>query len=634
MSKLLTGLVAVSMVATLVPVAGAQSTADLQTQINALLAQISALQAQLAGTTTATTYTKDLTLGSTGSEVTALQTFLVSKSFLTMPAGVSMGYFGSLTKSALAAYQASVGISPASGYFGPITRAKLNSSVVVVTPPVVTPTSTPPVVNAEGSFTVAIAAAPAAGTISAGTNVPVYGIDVRATGSNMKIDRLDLQLAVTSVGATVIHNPSSFILKINVLDGSTVLTSKAISASDIYQDANQAYWTRLTGLNFNVPKDTTKTLTVTFDTVSAVDNNRTVTINVYGANGLRGVDTLGLNTYAALGTTRAQIFRAGGASVLTVSVNTNTPLENNAVVDGTNGLNDQVMLIFDAKATVDNSTITRLAFRQSYSASGTASTIKVYDGSTLVGSGAASGTGAIDGVTTLTNLAISVPKDTTKTLTVKMDFPAGYGLGEVASVSMNTTESVAYNRADGTTASATIAAVVQGNGVHLYRRAPIVTLVSTSIARSAIAGLAGNVASTQLDATIVVKLKAVGGTLIAPTSTADALSFRAAAMASDSFINSIYATFATSGLATVATTTEADASSTYAITLSPVKATYAENEEVTITIQGSSKSATTYLSSRYFNFVLSRLSWRMTGQAVVNQTWGLASYITNWALMP
>lgn len=632
MSKLLTGLVAVSMVVSMAPVASAQSTADLQAQITALLAQISALQAQLAGTPTTTTFTKDLTLGSTGSDVTALQTLLVSKGFLTMPAGVSKGYFGSLTKSALAAYQASVGISPASGYFGPITRAKMNSSVVV-TPPV-TPTSTPPVVNAEGSFTVAIAAAPAAGTISAGTNVPVYGIDVRATGSNMKIDRLDLQLAVTSVGATVTHNPSSFIQKINILDGSTVLTSKSISASDIYQDANQAYWTRLTGLNFNVPKDTTKTLTVTFDTVSAVDNNRTVTINVYGANGLRGVDTLGLNTYAALGTTRAQIFRAGGASVLTVSLNTNTPLENNAVVDGTNGLNDQVMLIFDAKSTIDNSTITRLAFRQSYSASGTASTIKVYDGSTLVGSGAASGTGAADGTTVLSNLAISVPKDTTKTLTVKMDFPAGYGLGEVASVSMNTTESVAYNRADGTTASATIAAVVQGAGVHLYRRAPIVTLVSANIARSTIAGLAGNVASTQLDASIVVKLKAVGGTLIAPTSTADAGSFRAAAMASDSFTESIYVSFATSGGATTATTTEATASSTYAITLSPVKATYADGEEVTVTIQGSSKSATTYLSSRYFNLVLSRLSWRMTGQAVVNQTWGLASYITNWALMP
>ncbi len=199
---------------------------------------------------------------------------------------------------------------------------------------------------------------------------------------------------------------------------------------------------------------------------------------------------------------------------------------------------------------------------------------------------------------------------------------------------MNTTEGAAYNRADGTTASATIAAVIQGNGVHLYRRAPVVTLVSTSITSAVIPGLAGNVASTQLSASLVLTLTPKGGSLIAPTSTADALSYRAAAMASDSFTDSIYASFATSGLATVATTTEATASSTYALTLSPVKATYAENEVVTLTIQGTTKASAPYLTSKYFNFVLSRLSWRMTGQDVVNQTWGIASYLTNWALMP
>lgn len=73
------------------------------------------------------TFTMDLTVGSSGAEVTALQQFLVSKGFLTMPAGVAMGTFGPLTQSAVAAYQTSKGISPASGYFGPVTRASVNS---------------------------------------------------------------------------------------------------------------------------------------------------------------------------------------------------------------------------------------------------------------------------------------------------------------------------------------------------------------------------------------------------------------------------------------------------------------------------------------------------------------------------
>lgn len=75
----------------------------------------------------ATTYTRDLTMGSTGADVVSLQTTLESKGFLVIPAGVSKGYYGSLTASALAKYQASVGIAPAVGYFGPITRAHFNA---------------------------------------------------------------------------------------------------------------------------------------------------------------------------------------------------------------------------------------------------------------------------------------------------------------------------------------------------------------------------------------------------------------------------------------------------------------------------------------------------------------------------
>ncbi len=75
----------------------------------------------------AATYTRDLTIGSSGADVSSLQATLVSKGKLVMPAGVSMGYFGSLTKTALASYQASAGIAPAVGYFGPITRAHFNA---------------------------------------------------------------------------------------------------------------------------------------------------------------------------------------------------------------------------------------------------------------------------------------------------------------------------------------------------------------------------------------------------------------------------------------------------------------------------------------------------------------------------
>ena len=113
--------------------AQAQTSAELQTQIQALLAQIAALQAQMSGgvsTPASMMFTSNLTIGSSGAEVTALQNFLIGKGHV-IPAGAT-GYFGAQTKAALAAYQAANGIAPAVGYFGPMTRANVNAATPAV----------------------------------------------------------------------------------------------------------------------------------------------------------------------------------------------------------------------------------------------------------------------------------------------------------------------------------------------------------------------------------------------------------------------------------------------------------------------------------------------------------------------
>ncbi len=63
-------------------------------------------------------------VGASGADVVALQTFLEEKGFLTMPQGVSKGFFGRVTGAAVAKYQTSAGLEPA-GVFGPLTRAKV-----------------------------------------------------------------------------------------------------------------------------------------------------------------------------------------------------------------------------------------------------------------------------------------------------------------------------------------------------------------------------------------------------------------------------------------------------------------------------------------------------------------------------
>jgi hypothetical protein len=109
-----------------------QSILSLLSSFGADASTIANVQASLTGgtpttttTTTTTTssscpFTMDLQMGSTGAQVTALQNALKSNGYMTANA---TGLFGSLTKAGVIAWQKAKGVTPASGYFGAISRA-------------------------------------------------------------------------------------------------------------------------------------------------------------------------------------------------------------------------------------------------------------------------------------------------------------------------------------------------------------------------------------------------------------------------------------------------------------------------------------------------------------------------------
>jgi peptidoglycan hydrolase-like protein with peptidoglycan-binding domain len=68
----------------------------------------------------------DLTMGSTGQSVAVLQGLLAERGFLNIPFNIPLGYYGSMTKDAVAKYQASLGVSPAVGYFGPLSKIAMH----------------------------------------------------------------------------------------------------------------------------------------------------------------------------------------------------------------------------------------------------------------------------------------------------------------------------------------------------------------------------------------------------------------------------------------------------------------------------------------------------------------------------
>ncbi len=112
--------------------AQAATSAELEAQVQALLAQIASLQGG-ASSASCFGFTRALTVGSQGADVTALQNFLAAKGYFNVAA---TGYFGAITQASVSAWQAANGVMPAAGYFGPISQAKYNSVCggVVVNP--------------------------------------------------------------------------------------------------------------------------------------------------------------------------------------------------------------------------------------------------------------------------------------------------------------------------------------------------------------------------------------------------------------------------------------------------------------------------------------------------------------------
>jgi len=268
-SKLVATVVGFSMVLGVMfsgaPVASAQTAAELQAQIAGLLATIQALQAQLGnlggstGGSCSFTFTLNLKVGSTGTEVMNLQKFLnmsadtkVSASGAGSP-GNETSYFGPATQAAVIKFQnkykaevlTPVGLSSGTGFWGASSRAKANMLCSAQVPPVVVPPGTP---------TTGTSLMVAAGTQPAATLAP-------EGASRLPFTRFTLTAgadgAVTVNGVTVQRvglGSNSVFAGVVLLDGSGEImdVDKTLNAN------NQA----TIGGTFIVPAGTTKSYTI------------------------------------------------------------------------------------------------------------------------------------------------------------------------------------------------------------------------------------------------------------------------------------------------------------------------------------------------------------------------------------
>ncbi|MFA6463592.1 MAG: peptidoglycan-binding domain-containing protein [Candidatus Paceibacterota bacterium] len=424
-TKTIAGVLGFAVVLSLVVVATATPTkadtiSDLQAQIAALTAQLSKLAGSSA-VVSSTTFNTDLTVGSKGADVTALQNFLISAGY-SIPAGAT-GYFGTQTKAAVIAYQTAKGITPAAGYFGPKTRASVNGSVVVTS----TPAASTGVVadGTDGSLTASQSSYVSSGVqVKKGETKNVLAIKLKATSGAVSVTRADVHF---NVRPWLIF--SQLVLK--DVAGNVVATKTLSSAADATEiTVGSEYLVRFDNVNYKVTPGTDGELVVAATVLGATDkitNGQTVQVT-FGANGLRtengkgytdsvsgdalGTATVGSNTFTLSST--------GSVADIYSRISPNSPAARQQSTSLTQVTSDVVLGTLSLKSANNSSTLNTLivAVNNLATTTSTLSNVRLFNGSTSFG-------GTISGnAVTFSNLNVALAQDNWQDLTIKADVAA------------------------------------------------------------------------------------------------------------------------------------------------------------------------------------------------------------------
>ncbi len=368
------------------------------------LAPFAHAQTTTTSTTSATTTTTtsacsvgsmDLTVGSTGAAVVCLQNALVAGGYLVMPAGVAPGYFGALTKAAVIKWQMAAGVSPAAGYFGPISRAKFNltaggSTGTVSTVPgcmpgamfsattgaACTTTSTVPGCTAGAAFSSTTGAACGTGTTSTSTG-PLKGGEADLTEFNLRsedasgdegeegvdlataefdVEDADIriervELTASSSDLSLEDAPWQYFDTIGVYADGKKLAEIDASDRDEWDEGDDGVYTAtFTGLSYVVRENATAKITFTADLSNSIDDaDLDQEFDFYvDTDGIRGVDAAGVQQYTGdEDETVTFSFGEEDNGDLTIKSNSDDPNASILVGDADDESDDLDVFVFD-----------------------------------------------------------------------------------------------------------------------------------------------------------------------------------------------------------------------------------------------------------------------------------------------
>ena len=395
-----------------------------------------------------TAFNTNLTVGSTGADVVALQTWLMSSGYNIASianGAAAKGYFGSQTVAAVKAYQTANGV-PSTGFVGPLTRGKLNGSAVVAntvstgcpagyTCTLATGNTLPDngvvipgapagitTLGVEGILTVT--QGPVSNTVvNVGqTMVPILSIRAQAQNSDLAIQRITLNLGTD----TKIYN--KIYRTLYVTDGVTVLATVPLNSTTVVQSGAN-YLVTITGFNAIVAKNSYKDFVVKADLQTSIDtavrNAGPYAVSVY-SQGVRAIDGAGISQYAGdSAITQSITINASLTDNAIANISTNSASPQTASVPVTDTTNGQILqlpvLVFDVGSQNDSLHLRQVQVAISGSGTGTTTAAYLYQGATQISSAAVSA-----GVATFSNIVngtagASIPVNTTVTYTIKVD---------------------------------------------------------------------------------------------------------------------------------------------------------------------------------------------------------------------
>jgi hypothetical protein len=402
-------------------------------------------------------YSRNLTVGSTGADVTALQSTLYAAGFLKV---APTGYFGSLTKAALGAWQASVGISPAAGYFGAISRAYLATMTTgpvstvpgctpgamfssttgqsCMTPGSPTSPTNPTLDNTDGSLTVSSSSYVSTGTtLKKGESKDVIAVRLQAINGKVSVNRFDVHFNLRPwlyFSQVVLHDSAGNVIATKAITGPSDVTEVTVGTD---------YLVRFDNFSFVVAPGANVDLVVKTTVLASTDkltSNQSVTVSVPNGS-IRTINGRGFtDTPSSTATNNILLSATGSVAGIYTRISPNTPAQRIVTTSTSQPTNNVVLGTYGLQSQNNSSTINGLTFQVNQS--NTTNTVAAQfsnfrltvGGQTYGANAVTAGSTNASSTVTFTNLTIPLTQDTWTDLTLQADIAQS-----VSSVTASTT---------------------------------------------------------------------------------------------------------------------------------------------------------------------------------------------------